>query len=182
MLCGVLSFGQESLNDKYQDMLETTETFQQYKVIPRTTIDAFWAEVTDSLKSNSVAYKQLFDQAAYQKKRMAEVSAERDDLHVKLDESLALMDSISFLGINLSKTAYHIIVWTIIVLLLVGMAIVYMMFLKGNRVTSKSTKELTLVTSEFEEYKNQSREKQVKLKRELQTAINTIDELKRGRI
>lgn len=60
-------------------------------------------------------------------------------------------------------------------------ALAYMMFMKSNRVTSRSRKELGALEQEFEDHKNKARETQVKLKRELQTSINKMEEMKRGR-
>ena len=176
-----LSLAQDSLQVKYQNMIESTETFNQYKVIPRTMLDAFWAEAVDSLQQNGRAIRSLSGQVQSQSDSIRSLTAQRDNVQGQLDESLTLNDSISFLGANLTKGTYHFIVWGLILALVVTAIVFYVMFLNSNRVTSRSKKELETLQLAYEEHKNQSREKQVKLKRELQTAINTIDEMKRGR-
>jgi len=173
--------GQDSLDEKYQNMIETTETFNQYKVIPRTTIDAFWSEVLDSLRDNNATISSLRSEIAVQQDTISSLSAATSELKAQLDESLTLNDSISFFGIDVSKTTYHFIVWGIIMVLAVLAALAYMMFMKSNRVTSRSRKELGALEQEFEDHKNKARETQVKLKRELQTSINKMEEMKRGR-
>ena len=67
------SAAQQTLQEKYYDMLESTETYEQYKVIPRTRLNSFWKEVSDSLNQNKkrileldkqrVATQQLADQS-----------------------------------------------------------------------------------------------------------------------
>lgn len=175
------SLAQDSLNAKYNNMIESTETFNQYKVIPKTSLDAFWSEVMDSMQEDSRSIQSLTEQVQSQIDSIESLTSERNSVQNELDESLMLNDSISFLGITLSKSVYHIIVWGIIFVVLVLSIVVYLMFLKSNKVTTRSRKELETLQHAFEEHKSQSREKQVKLKRELQTAINTIDEMKRGR-
>lgn len=173
--------GQDSLNVKFREMIESTETFNQYKVIPRTRIDAFWSEVLDSLKEDSQTIDELMLQVETQEDSIQSLSSSKKAIQASLDESLMLNDSISFVGLTLTKSVYHLIVWGIILILALAAALVYFMYLKSNRVTSRSKKELETLQLTFEEHKNQSREKQVKLKRELQTAINTMEEMKRGR-
>ena len=173
--------GQDSLNAKYQNMIETTETFNQYKVIPRTRIDAFWTEVMDSLRDGSATIKALRQEIAVQIDTISSLSSANTSIQSQLDESLTLNDSIAFVGVNLSKTTYHLIVWGIIVVLAVLAVVVYMMYLKSNRVTVRSNRELETLHSQFEDHKSKARETQVKLKRELQTSINKIEEMKRGR-
>ena len=173
--------GQDSLNVKYQNMIQTTETFNQYKVIPRTRIDAFWTEVMDSLRDGSATIKALRQEIAVQSDTISSLSSANTSIQSQLDESLTLNDSIAFVGVNLSKTTYHLIVWGIIVVLAVLAVVAYMMYLKSNRVTVRSNRELETLNSQFEDHKSKARETQVKLKRELQTSINKIEEMKRGR-
>lgn len=172
---------QETLNEKYDEMIESTETFNQYKVIPRTTLDEFWSEVQDSLQINRITINSLNIQAKTQEDTVKSLTTQRDSAQSKLDESLNRNESISFLGIDFSKTAYHFMVWGIIIVVAVMAIAFYFMFLKSNRVTTRSNKELETLQLAAEKHKSQSRETQVKLKRELQTAINTIEEMKRGR-
>lgn len=173
--------GQDSLNKKYIDIIESTETFNQYKVIPRSTIDAFWGEVVDSLQENSQKIIKLADQVRIQADSIRALATKKNTIQNQLEESLTLNDSISFIGLSLSKMAYHFVVWSIIIILAVLAFVCYFMFLKSNRVTTRSRKELETLQLAFEEHKNQSREKQVRLKRELQTAVNTMEDMKRGR-
>lgn len=174
-------FGQNTLDEKYQNMIETTESYNQYKMIPRTTIDGFWSEVQDSLRSNNAKVRNLNSRIQDQKTSIDNLTSEEAEIQSKLDKSLKLNDSILFFGIELTKMVYHIIVWGLIIILVVAAIMFYTMFHKSNRVTVRSKKELETMQLAFEKHKTQSRETQVKLKRELQTAINMMDEMKRGR-
>ncbi|MEM6641851.1 MAG: hypothetical protein AAF616_02630 [Bacteroidota bacterium] len=174
-------FAQDSLMQRYDELIQGSETFNQYKVIPRTSIDAFWRQVLDTLEENSKSIKSLSSIVEMQRDSLQAGSIKLGSIQSRLDESLSLNDSINFLGLALTKTAYHLIVWGII-LTLAGLAILsYLVNLKNKKVTVRSKRELETLQLAFEEHKSQSRENQVKLKRELQTAINTIEEMKRVR-
>lgn len=171
-----LTYGQNSLKEKYDNMIETTETYEQYKVIPRTTIDAFWAEVSDSLSGNSRTVYDLRQTIQNQQASITTSEAQVSDLSNQLSESLNQNDSINFLGISFSKVGYHLMVWLIIVTLAVLGVISYLMFMRSNRVTTRVKKEHEELIAEFDTHKDKARETQVKLKRELQTAINNLNE------
>ena len=170
------SFGQETLQEKYDDMIESTETYEQYKVIPRTRLNGFWSEVSDSLNQNKIVQKEQQNTILDQQAENVRVAAVAKDLEAQLSESLDQNDTIYFLGIPFSKIGYHLMVWLIIVALAVLGVISYLMFMRSNSVTSRVKKEHEELIAEFDAHKDKARETQVKLKRELQTAINSLNE------
>ncbi len=177
-VCAIViqSVAQDTLQEKYDNMLESTETYEQYKVIPRTSLNGFWAEVKDSLNQSTQTIRELRNQAADQQANTISQLAKVDDLQSQLDESLNLNDTIYFIGIPFSKVGYHLMVWLIIVVLAVLGVICYFMFMRSNRVTTRVKKEHETLIEEFEEHKSKAREAQIKLKRELQTAVNQLNE------
>ncbi|MEQ9022021.1 MAG: hypothetical protein RLN82_04575, partial [Pseudomonadales bacterium] len=98
------------------------------------------------------------------------------EVQARLDESLELNDTIYFLGIPFSKVGYHIMVWVIIIALAVLGVMAYFMFIRSNSVTKRAKREFDSLQAEYEEHKTKARETQVKLKRELQTAVNQLNE------
>ena len=168
--------GQETLNEKYNQLLETTETYEQYKVIPRTDLNVFWSEVMDSVNRQSGIIADLNTQVQSQQAQVVESRTQANEFEAKLNESLAFNDSISFLGISFTKTSYHIMVWLIIVALAVLAVFSYLMYMRSNSVTSSTKREFESLSAEFDEHRNSARETQAKLKRDLQTAINKLNE------
>lgn len=172
------STAQETLQQKYDNMLESSETYERYKVIPRTDLSAFWSEVVDSLNQKQKQIQQLQTETEDAKALAQQARGELSDVQAKLDESLELNDTIYFVGIPFSKVGYHIMVWVIIIALAVLAIMAYFMFIRSNSVTSRTKREFDTLTAEYEEHKTKARETQVKLKRELQTAINKLNERK----
>jgi preprotein translocase subunit SecF len=170
-----------SLNGKWNSMLESSETFKEYKVIRQSRLNFFWKEVMDSINTQNAKINQLTSQVANQKLEISSRDNEINELTSKLDESNELNDSIEFVGIQFSKGAYHILVWSIIIGLAVLILILFTMYKRSHSVTSRAQKDYQQVFNELEDFKNRAREKEVKLKRELQTAVNSLEEARRGK-
>ncbi len=168
-----------SLKAKYNEMVENAETYEKYKVIATTKLNSFWGEVNDSLATvrSELANAKLATSAIDQS-----LKAAKDSLVVvneKLTASEEVNSEIGVLGLSLDKSFYNVVVWGLIGALLIIMGVLYVAFKNSHSVTSRAKKDLIQVTEELEDLRHRSNEKQVKLKRELQTALNQIDEMRR---
>jgi septal ring factor EnvC (AmiA/AmiB activator) len=62
--------------------------------------------------------------------------------------------------------------------LLIAALVLYFRFQSANRITQQTRKEYQTLQSEFDEHRQRTRENETKLKRDLQTEINRVEELK----
>lgn len=168
----------QSLKSQFQEILDRSETYTEYKVIKRTDLSQYSKAVQDSLRTNRVEINTLKNTVNDQKSQISELSKRITDLENQLAESEELRESLSLLGLNIYKTTYHLIVWLIIGVLLIFGIFAYTSFIRSNIITSKSIKEYKALEVEFEDHKKKSYEKQLKIGRELQTERNKIEELK----
>lgn len=169
-------FSQVTLQEKYEQLLDRTETFKEYKVIPSASLNQFWLEAQDSLVKNAGQIVRMRAMISVQQDTILSLRGKNQEQKAELDESLMLNDSIQFMGVRFSEFSYHLLVWSIIIVLTVLGLLAYFMFLTGNKVTSRTKREIESLNAEFEDHKAKARETQVKLKRELQTAVNTLNE------
>ena len=174
--------GPETLQEKFDQMMTKSNNYEIYKVIPKTQINELWLEVKDSIgeKRNEVLLLQ---------NEINEFSSRIDTLenqllrtNSQLAEARLATESINFLGGQMTKTGYHWLVWSIIVVLCLGVIAVYFYSVAAAKSSGRIKKDHEYLRREYEAHKDRSRETQVRLKRELQTAINTIDELKKGKV
>lgn len=170
----------QSLEEQFNAMIEKSSTYDNYKVIKISEINDFWKNVDESTKAKSAEIQRL--QSQVNSLQVEIDSAKSQLIKVKSDlvSSLEVNDSIQFLGMELTKSTYHIIVWVIILILIVLSVMAYLMYMNSNKTTSRVKKDYAQLNKELEAHKDKAREMQVKLKRELQTANNTIEEMKRG--
>lgn len=175
-----LGFSQETLKDQFDRIMEKSSTYEQYKVIRQTEIVGFWESIDDTLGIRAQEIQKLKTRVTQLQMNMDSLNAQLRETKTSLEESELVNESITFLGMEMNKSAYHVLAWGIIVVLGVLGVLAYGMFIKSNTTTSKVKKEFEQLRKEFEIQKDKARETQVRLKRELQTAVNTIDEMKRG--
>jgi cell division protein FtsB len=170
--------GLKSLKDQFQEMLESSESYTEYKVIKRTKLNDYSTAVQDSLARSKTRITGLSAEVKDLKNQVSQLSARIADLESQLAESESLRDSLVFLGIKMKKATYHTIVWVIIAGLAVFGIFAYLSFMRSNKVTAKTKKEMKALELEYDDHRKSSQEKQIKMGRELQTERNLVEELK----
>jgi len=170
--------GDKTLKSQFQEMLESSETYTEYKVIKRSKLNEYSAAVQDSLTGNRNQIASLKNEVSELKSQVSQLTTRIKDLESQLDESEKLRSSLLFLGIPMNKATYHTIVWVIIAGLAVFGVFAYTSFARSNKVTAKTKKEMKALELEYDEHKKKSHEKQIKVGRELQTERNLVEELR----
>ncbi len=168
----------QTLRGQFQEMLESSESYTEYKVIKRTKLNEFSRAVQDSMAISRNQISALKSEVSDLKSQVSQLSSRITDLESQLAESEKLRESLIFLGIPMNKATYHMIVWIIIAGLAVFGIFAYTSFMRSNKVTSKIKKEMAELELEYDEHKKKSHEKQIKMGRELQTERNLVEELK----
>ncbi|NEM98498.1 hypothetical protein [Pontibacter burrus] len=165
------------------------ESGQQYKVVNVRTLDSFYKSVNDSLQVISKkladarrgADQELIDaraNVAAQEKQLKALTEETARKEQEVQKSQHLINNISFFGIDMQKQFYVILNSVIIVALLIVLAVVMMQYKSSKRTAVEKVKAFDEIDSEFNEYKKAARERELKLKREMQTEMNRAEELK----
>ncbi len=169
-------FAQPNMQQQYQELYTKSRTWEEYKVIKLNALDAFWTVVSDTLTNKQQAINIANNEIAELNAQMTELQAQLASTEVALQESQGLNESIGFIGFQMSKTAYNILVWLIIFALAAGIVTVFMMFQRSNLGTKQTRKIFKDLEREFNAHKERARETQIRLKRELQTALNKLSE------
>ncbi len=169
-----------SLQERFVMMKNTSQTFQDYKVIKEVVLDGVWKIVQDSIKNQygllakaKLSIKQLENEVATQK---ASIGQTQQSIKQIVYDST----HISFIGMSLMKSLFV----TLTVLVIIGLLVI-VLFIIGklkwmNFAMREKVEALKLLTNEFEEYKKRTLEKQAKLSRELQTERNKLLNIDRG--
>lgn len=172
--CNV-AFSQASIQQQFDQFYENeTSSWQEYKLVKQPKLKEFWTVVSDTLRIKNENLAKRSVEINSLKVNIDTLNNRVATLETNLAESRAVNNEIYFIGIPMAKSAYNIMVWLIILVLAVGVGVVYMMYMRSNSVTKKVQKAYSSLENEYTEHKNRSRESQVKLKRELQTALNTL--------
>jgi hypothetical protein len=145
-------------------------------VIPKNKIDELWANVQIEVNKANQAISALKVSNAEAKSSKDSLNARIVQLSRQVNESEMRNGSISFFGINMKHNLYHSMVWGIIGVLVAGMVYFGLRYKMNLGVVDQLLLEKEALASDFEDHKFNAHQKMLKTKRELQTALNQLED------
>lgn len=115
--------GESSLREQYDAMIKASNRYQRFRVVDQRFLDAFMANVADSIAGYTDRIEELNAQIATQ---AAKIEDQASELTTRQQEIGALnedKDSISLLGLQLSKATYSMLLWGLVGLLIVALVL-----------------------------------------------------------
>jgi len=150
----------------------TDERGQRYEVVRIQWIAKLKRNTLDSLKA---VHKTLNNTKAVVAKQEGEISKLKTSLtstQGDLDKTNTEKDSMSLFGIQMSKTGYNGLMWSIIAGLLALMLFFMYKFKNSNAITKAAKLSLAETEEEFEDHRRVALEREQKVRRQLQDEIN----------
>ena len=161
-----------TLEGVFQQLIDRSGAWQNFKMLDRGKLAAFQRSMTDSIngvRSQLVAEKQKVKE---NEATIKELNDKITEIQAALDQTKDQKDSVSFFGALVSKGLYNTIMWGI-VLALASLLVLYIYkFSNGNVVTKKSINDLNELQEGFENYRKAAIEREQKVRRQLQDEIN----------
>ena len=161
-----------TLEGVFQQLIDRSGAWQNFKMLDRGKLAAFQRSMTDSIngvRSQLVAEKQKVKE---NEATIKELNDKITEIQAALDQTKDQKDSVSFFGALVSKGLYNTIMWGI-VLALASLLVLYIYKLSnGNVVTKKSINDLNELQEEYENYRKAAIEREQKVRRQLQDEIN----------
>jgi len=182
-----------TLQQQFNGMKKQSSTYkefnQNYKVVRVSYLDSFWKNVQDSLKARERNIRQAgkateqalakakndLDNQASQLKNLQEENARKEQ---KLQQTSHDIASLSVFGLDMDKQLYVVLSWVVILALALLSGIFAFLYKKSKVVTDQKINAFEDVSKELKEHKQNAREREIKIKRELQTETNKVEELK----
>ena len=160
------------LQQQFDEMLDASNRYQDFKVVRREFLDAFMSNVSDSISGYTERISQLESDVAGLENQIEERSTEVSDR----DETIANLnnerDSVSLLGMQLSKGTYSLIMWSLVI----GLLIALLVALGSTRIAAANNTELKRERDKLAGELEQSRKSRLtveqELRRQLQDEIN----------
>ena len=179
LLLSSVSFAQETvikdtntIENQFDKIYRTSTTYQVYKVISKDGYQRLKLNVLDSLKSSKKIISKKESLLSTEINSIKETKTLLAKTKLELDTALKKENSISLLGIQLSKTTYNLTLWSIIIVLLLGLSYFIFKFSRSNVLTKEAQNNLIDVEQEFEKHRKNTLEREQKLRRQLQDEIN----------
>ncbi|MDP4601143.1 MAG: hypothetical protein NWS84_08365 [Polaribacter sp.] len=162
----------KTIEGQFYKMYRISSTYQAYKVIDKDAFIVLKNNVLDSIKKTKKALVELKNLLKNERETITYLNESINKTQLELENALSKKDTISFLGIPLSKLAYNLILWTIIIGLSGGLGFFVFKFFRSNVLTKQAQENLITVEEEFEAHRKKALEREQKLRRQLQDEIN----------
>lgn len=171
-----LSLDKGNINSQFEFIYKKSGNYRadgkRYEVVRTISLDKLRQNVLDSLKG--------FNQRATElKTTIAGHESTIEALNKKLEETTNNLagvteekDSMSFLGILVSKGTYNTILWSTIFALLGLMLFFMYKFRRSNILTQEAKTSLGELEEEYEDHRRRALEREQKISRQLQDEIN----------
>jgi len=145
---------------------------KRYKTVTVNNLFKFKSNVLDSLKLGRKKLSEIKKVVASQKSEIDALKIELGTTNENLTSVTKEKDSISLLGIQLSKAGYNSFLWTIIAALAAGLLLFITKFKRSNAITVDARKNKADIEQEYDNHRQRSLEREQKLRRELQDELN----------
>ena len=167
------------LSKKWINMLDHAETYQSYKVLKKADLKDFEKNMSDTITVYQKAVKVEKHKVVEQANTIANLKKNLAETNVSLEKLKQEKDGVSFLGISANKYVYLSLLFLISLVFFVLIIMVFVMYKKSQVITVQKVDAHKKIEEEYTEYKQTKFDAEKKLKREMQTLLNRLEELKR---
>ncbi len=172
-----LSLNSGTINNQFEYVLKKSGNFkgtngQAYEAVKRSMFLTLRNHTIDSLKTLKTKLENSKNSVETQQKEINDLKAKLSTTQSTLDSTNLEKDSMSLLGMQMSKTNYNVLMWTIIAGLLALLILFIYKFKNSNAVTRDAKKALEEIEEEFDDHRRTALEREQKVRRQLQDEIN----------
>jgi hypothetical protein len=161
-----------SIDETIEDILITSNRYQDYKVIKRARIDRLREEIADSLKQYKNTIGSLEAGIDEREATITELQQSLRSIEADLNESRKKEVGIYLFGWQLKKTSYNYIMLGVIGLLLILLLTFVTKYRSSNAQTRTAREKLADIEAEFETHRQRSLEREQQIRRKLQDELN----------
>ncbi|CAH1000581.1 hypothetical protein LEM8419_01715 [Neolewinella maritima] len=144
----------------------------EFRVVRRAYLDAFMANVSDSLSQYPLEIGRLQEEKAALQEQIDATSSEVSERDATIAELNAERDSVNLLGMQLNKGTYSLIMWALVI----GLLIALLVALASTRIAAANNTELKRerdkLAGELETSRKSRLTVEQDLRRQLQDEIN----------
>ena len=172
------SIDEGSIEDQFEFVINKStnwndpNTGQAYEVIKRNLLQTLKDHAIDSINAVQVKLNSTSQTIITQQKEIDKLKSDLTEIQTSLDAAKKEKESMSLLGMQMSKSGYSTLMWSLVAALLAGLLFFIFRFNNSNAVTKAAKNKLAEVENQFKEHKRKWLEKEQVIKRQLQDEIN----------
>jgi uncharacterized membrane protein len=146
-----------SIDGQIKYLEDKTRIYENYRAIREDMFLKINKNIRDTLTADRNKINELNNLASALKITYDSLNLILENTTANLNEMTATKNSISVIGIEINKTAYNTIMWSITGILLAVLAIGFLIFKRNLITTIRTGKELKDLREEFETYRQTTR-------------------------
>jgi FtsZ-binding cell division protein ZapB len=152
-----------SVREQMDYIQEKTRIYEDYRAIREDMFQQLKKNAIDTLRAAKAEINSLKNNSNQLNLTIDSLGDSIETLQNNLDHMVKTKNSISLFGLEINKTAYNGVMWTIIVVLAALLGIGFLAFKRNRAVTIQTRKEIEELKREFEAYRKASREAREKM-------------------
>ncbi|MGG5577550.1 hypothetical protein ACPDHL_09435 [Myroides sp. C15-4] len=161
-----------TIENQFNTLISQSNNWQNYKVVEKNKLQQVQHNVKDSITGLQTTIRQNNSALSQQKMSIDSLSNQLQVLQKDLSVAIEQENNLDFIGISTHKSTFKIIVWSIILVLLLILGVLFIQFKKSFTDTRDARKKQIDAESELEEYKKLALEREQKIRRQLQDELN----------
>ncbi|WP_347922214.1 tRNA (guanine-N1)-methyltransferase [Pontimicrobium sp. SW4] len=171
------SINEGTIDEQFEFVLRKSGNFkgtngQSYEAVKRSMLLTLQAHTIDSLNTLQSKLNTTRNTVAAQQKEINDLQTNLSKTQETLNTTNAEKDSMALFGMQMSKTGYNVLMWSIIAGLLTFLLVFIYKFKNSNSITKSAKSALEEVEIEFEEHRRSALEREQKVRRQLQDELN----------
>ena len=144
---------------------------RRYEVVRTINLDKLRQNVRDTLEAFNKNKAELKGIIAGNEASIASLNEKLEQTTANLNKVTEEKDSMSFLGLMVSKGSYNLIMWTMITVLFLLLLLFIYRFRNSNYLTQEAKVRLSELEQEYEDHRRRALEREQKISRQLQDEI-----------
>ena len=156
-----------NIKGQFEYLFKKSNTFDQHKVILISGYNTLKQNATDSIRLYKKEAALHLNETNGLNSKLEASNSEVTQLKEELVTTKNMQDSIMLLGIAVSKKAYSLIMWGIVISLALVSVILFLMFKQGHQVVKEATTRLKEVQEDLEKLRKNAIAREQALGQEL---------------
>lgn len=151
------------LKEQLNYLDEHTKIYEDYRAIREDMFQKLKSNISDTLSAVKYKIAGLYLTRSELSMKIDSLTKNLASTNTRLDEITKSKNSISVIGLEINKSSYNKVMWTILVVLLAALVLGFLAFKRNLTLLSDTKKEFQDLKDEFEAYRKTSREAREKM-------------------
>jgi hypothetical protein len=161
-----------SIDNQFDKIYKKATNYKNYKVILKEQYLNLKSNVLDSLKDSKRLVLEIENRLHTKNSTLKKTKEQLVSAEFNLKEALQKANSMTFMGVQLNKTSYNLLLWFLIIFL-ISTSVYFIFKFKKSMVITKEARRILLENEKaLEIHKKKSLVREQKLRRQLQDEIN----------